>query len=283
MSSATAAAGLIESASYVGDNLGLLAACAVGLIAGAHTATWGMYKDAVHEGFTWRKYLRSVSIGGCIAPLLYLAGVPLGSVGDMLVLFGVTYVLERAASEFYKTFLRNEDQSKYFIPMQFAVRGRVVKSRLARVLVGVDIAAALFLLALTVFLMQPDAGRPALWLVALTGSWAGLVSAVGGAWKDAPIEGFETFKFFRSPVVATIYAVLLSSFTSVLLLTALAGLGFTVATLETYKTFFFPSKPRGKFAGKPIRFPEMLTRRNWFVPMYASIWALVLAGFALAY
>src|SRR5687768_9998842 len=164
MSSATAVAGLIESVSYIGDNLGILAACAVGLIAGAHTATWGMYKDAAHEGFTWPKYLRSVFIGGCLAPLLYLAGVPLGSVGDVLVLFGVTYVLERAASEFYKTFLRNEDQSKYVIPMQFAVRGRVVESRRARVLVGVDIAAALFLLALTVFLMQPDAGRPALWL-----------------------------------------------------------------------------------------------------------------------
>ena len=33
-----------------------------------------------------------------------------------------------------------------------------------------------------------------------------------------------------------------------------AAEGFTVATLETYKTFFFPTKPRGKFANKPILF-----------------------------
>ena len=45
----------------------------------------------------------------------------------------------------------------------------------------------------------------------------------------------------------------------------MAGLGFTIFTLETYKTFFFPSKPRGKFAGKPILFPDMLRRRQPFV------------------
>ena len=32
-----------------------LLAAAVGLIAGIHTATWGMYKDAPHEGFSGRK------------------------------------------------------------------------------------------------------------------------------------------------------------------------------------------------------------------------------------
>jgi hypothetical protein len=32
-------------------------------------------------------------------------------------------VLERGAIELWKTFLRNEDQGKYFIPMQFAVFG----------------------------------------------------------------------------------------------------------------------------------------------------------------
>ena len=61
-----------------------------------------------------------------------------------------------------------------------------------------------------------------------------------------------------------------------------AGLGYTIFTLETYKTFFFPSKPRGKFAGKPILHPDMLRRRQHFVPLYAAIWILVLTGFYLA-
>jgi hypothetical protein len=57
---------------------------------------------------------------------------------------------------------------------------------------------------------------------------------------------------------------------------AIAAEGFTVASIETYKTFFFPNKPRGKFAGKPILHPEYLEKRRAFVPLYAGIWALVI-------
>jgi hypothetical protein len=258
----------------------ILIACAVGLVAGAHTATWGMYKDAVHEGFELRKYLRSILLSGAIAPACVLLGFPLAGAGSLVVLFGVTYVIERAVSEFYKTFLRNEDQSKYFIPMQFAVRGRVVKSRRARLLVGAGAAAGGVALLLLVIAMQSAFGpEPGILIVLLAGSLGGWFSAVGGAWKDAPIEGFETLKFFRSPLLSALAAVLVSAFTQNLAFAALAGLGFTIATLETYKTFFFPSKPRGKFAGKPLAYPEMLERRRWFVPVYAGIWMLIATGF----
>jgi len=63
----------------------------------------------------------------------------------------------------------------------------------------------------------------------------------------------------------------------------LAGVGLSVATLETYKTFLFPSKPRGKFTGKPIRYPGMLVKRLRFVPLYVAIWIGVLAAFASTY
>ena len=258
--------------------MSILIAAIIGLAAGTHTSTWGMYKDAAHEGFAWRKYLRSILISGIIAPVLNTLGVSVTSVGEWLLLFGVTYVLERAVSEFHKTFLRNEDQSKYFIPMQLAVRGRVVQSRRARAMAGVAVAIVAVLLAVLVTSMQSQ-GRPDVSRFVIAGSLAGLFCACGGAWKDAPIEGFETFKFFRSPAIAAAFSVLLSAFTDVLLLAALAGLGFSIATLETYKTFFFPSKPRGKFAGKAIRYPEMLTRRQWFVPVYVSICVLLIAGF----
>jgi hypothetical protein len=39
----------------------------------------------------------------------------------------------------------------------------------------------------------------------MVASISGWISAFLGAWKDAPIEGFETLKFFRSPVVAGLY------------------------------------------------------------------------------
>lgn len=258
----------------------VLIACVAGLIAGAHTATWGMYKDAVHEGFELRKYMRSILLSGAIAPACVLLGFPLTGAGSLVVLFGVTYVLERAASEFYKTFLREEDQSKYFIPMQFAVQGRVVKSRWKRLLAGTAAAAAGVALLLAVIALQRLAGsHPGVGAVLIAGSLGGWFAAIGGAWKDAPIEGFETLKFFRSPVLSAIAALIVSAFTQNLALAALAGLGFTIATLETYKTFFFPSKPRGKFAGKPIAYPHMLEQRQWFVPVYAGIWMLVAAGF----
>ena len=40
----------------------------IGLLAGLHTCTWGMYKDAPHEGFSWPKYFRSAVVStvlGC--------------------------------------------------------------------------------------------------------------------------------------------------------------------------------------------------------------------------
>lgn len=261
----------------------LAAALLVGLAAGAHTSTWGMYKDAVHEGFTLRKYLRSIIISALIAPALVAAGLEMRNVGSLVVLFGVTYALERIASEFYKTFLRDEDQSKYTIPMQLAVRGRCVRGRGTRLLAGIFVAALASSALAGVIALQPLATMQfRLPLVLAVGSLGGWFSACGGAWKDAPFEGFETLKFFRSPVLSSFFALCLSAFTPSLALAALGGIGFTVATLETYKTFFFPSKPRGKFAGKPVTYPAMLVRRNWFVPLYAGIWATVIAGFAVA-
>ena len=99
---------------------------------GAHVDL-GDVKDSPHEGFTWRKYLRSAVLSTLIAAAWQAAiGFDLASAGARLVLFGLTYVSERGLVELYKTFLREEDQSKYTIPMQFHVKGRVVRSRRVR-------------------------------------------------------------------------------------------------------------------------------------------------------
>jgi len=247
----------------------------IGLAVGCHIATWGMYKDAIHEGFTLAKYVRSILVGVVLAPLgAALAHLDATTASGMFMLFGLTYALERAVTEFWKTFIRDEDQSKYFIPMQFHVMGRVVRSRSIRFLVGLGLVGVATLLLKGAHLLQPEPGATASpWSLALVASVGGWYSALGGAFKDAPIEGFETFKFFRSPLVALAYGLLVSIFTPSYPLIALCAIGFTVATLETYKTFFFPSVPRGKFAGKPILFPGMLARRKYFVPLYALIWA----------
>jgi hypothetical protein len=244
-----------------------------------------MYKDAIYEGFTYRKYFRSIILSGAIAPVVtYITGLDATRASGMVILYGLTYVIERAMLEFYKTFLREEDQSKYFIPMQLHVRGKLVQSRQTRWFVGAAYMAGVLLVGAGIYLLQGvHLKTPGLVVVLLIGSLGGWISAFGGAWKDAPIEGFETLKFFRSPAIALFYALLIASFTDSYLYITLGGIGYTVGTIETYKTFFFPNKPRGKFAGKEIRFPEMLEKRRRFVPLFVGIWLAIIATYVIAF
>ena len=256
----------------------------IGLAAGAHTSTWGMYKDSPHEGFAWPRYARSIVVS-TLSALVWqaAAGFDLGSAGGRFVLFGLVYVTERGLVELWKGYLREEDQSKYFIPMQLHVMGRLVTSRRVRLAVAAGLVALVLGIAWGLVALQRAAALTPIAAVLLVGSVGGWLSAFGGAFKDAPIEGFETLKFFRSPLVALAWAFVLALFTVHYLFIALAGLGYTVATIETYKTFFFPNRPRGKFAGKPILFPHLLRWRYRFAPLYAAIWVAVLANLALAF
>ena len=245
-------------------------AAAVGLAAGLHAATWGVFKDAPHEGFHWSRFVRSPVIGLAAALVLVaLLPWPPGAAGAVL-LFGASYTVERFIIETWKTFFRAEDQSKYTIPMQLAVRGQPVRSAAVRAILGVIYFSGGFgVLAGVRWLGHGESDS---WLlVALLGSAGGWISAFGGAWKDAPIEGFETFKFFRSPGVAFGYALLLSQLTPDPGIVMLAATGLTIASLETWKKFSRPNEPGGKFAGKPIPFPEMLRHRYRLVPLYAAI------------
>lgn len=257
-----------------------------GLAVGIHNATWGMYKDAPHEGFTWSTYFRSVIAGLIFGPLLhYIFGLDLFNPANIFLLFGATYSLERITMEVYKTFIRVEDQSKYFIPMQLSAFGKPVKSYPARLMFGVVYVAVLLAITYAIYILNNKYQSGAIninpFLLLLPCSIFGWISAFGGAWKDAPLEGFETFKFFRSPGVAYFYAFVASIFTMNLIIITLCSIGFTIASIETYKTFFFLDKPRGKFQGKPIDFPEMIEFRKKFVPVYVGIWILVIACFIL--
>jgi hypothetical protein len=260
-------------------------ALVIGGLAGLHTSTWGMYKDAPHEGFTWPKYFRSTIVSMVLAvgteAILHW---DLGAPANRFVFWGLIYCLERAATEFWKYFIREEDQSKYFIPMQFGVMGKPMKDARKRITIGVIVAIACVGVFVAIRALEDRFGQTwPRWLVVVTvGSFFGWISAFGGAWKDAPVEGFETFKFFRSPAVAASWALVVSQFTTSWPVIAIAAEGFTVASIETYKTFFFPNKPRGKFAGKPILHPQYLEFRKSFVPVYATIWALVAIHFAWA-
>lgn len=255
---------------------GVAVSAAVGILAGAHAATWGAYKDSVYEGFSGWKYARSVCIAAPLGVLLAPFVAPeLPGPAALVVLFGCVYVAERGIFELYKTFLRQEDQSKYHIPMQFHILGRVVVGRAARALAGAALLVALTLLALGVSGLERGAmGASRLPMSALVGLLAGLVSAIMGAWKDAPIEGFEPLKFLRSPALAMGYGLLLMPLAETLLPLGIASLGYTIASIETYKTFV-DGRPPGKFAGKPLRYPSALRTRRQLVPLFAAIWIVI--------
>lgn len=262
----------------------LAIAGAVGLMSGCHTSIWGMYKDALHEGFRLAAFARSIAIGAVVAMAIQLGlGLPLPAPQAIVLLFGLAYAAERGIVEVWKTFIREEDQSKYFIPMQFSIRGVPVTSRGARLAAGAAyITAVVLSLTVVAGLNEGVATLSHLTRAALAGLVVGILLAVGGAWKDAPKEGFDIVKFFRSPMMTVMYACLLSRLTSDYLLIAAAAIGYERATAETYKTFFFPSKPRGKFSGKPVVYPSLLRKRQYFVPIYVAISAGVIACAAAA-
>ncbi|MEX2584116.1 MAG: hypothetical protein WD766_12620 [Gemmatimonadota bacterium] len=263
----------------------LTIAIVIGALAGTHISTWGMYKDSIHEGFTWPKYLRSAIVGSALGAILFaITDLEVRRAAGMVVFFGVVYAAERLTLELWKGFIREEDQSKYFIPMQFGVGGKPIDDRRIR---WSALVAIILLLAFCVWgvstLQRTRPDLPA-WLVLVTvGSLGGWLTAFGGAWKDAPVEGFETFKFFRSPGITLIWATILAFFTENWIYIGVGAAGYSVASIETYKTFFFPSKPRGKFAGKPILHPHMLRMRHYFVPIYVTIWILILGTYAVAF
>jgi hypothetical protein len=222
----------------------------VGALTGLHAATWGAFKDCGFEGFRASSFARSVCLG-------LLVSVPVGLLtgadarGQVLVLIGLCYASERLVTEWWKTFLREDPQDGYAIPMRLAVGGRPVENRAARYGLGLAIAAGLGLVCVTGPGLQERLPGMPTGLLLVVGSVGGWLTALGGAWKDAPIEGFQRWKFLRSPVVATAWAVVLVPFTENLVLLAVAAGGASVATIETYKTFLAGGPP-GKFAAKPV-------------------------------
>jgi len=265
-----------------------LVAIITGLAVGLHCSTWGMYKDSPHEGFEWAKYLRSAIIGVIYGPIVYsIIRFDLSTSAGIFLLFGSIYLFERATLEIWKTFIRTEDQSKYFIPMQLHVLGKVIESRRTRYIAAFFYVGAILLVSWGIWsiyqLYLSNSFNLNPYFILLFLSVGGWISAFGGAWKDAPLEGFETFKFFRSPSISYTYAFIAANLTDNFVIITLCSIGFTIATIETYKTFFFPNRPRGKFAGKPIDFPDMLKKRQYFVPVYVAIWLYVIVNGVIAF
>ena len=225
----------------------------VGLMCGLHAATWGAFKDSPFEGFRPASFARSVVLG-VLASLLVGLTTDLESTKSVLVLIGLCYALERLATEWWKSVVREDDQDAYSIPMRLALHGRPIDDRSRRYALGAAIAAGLVVTCWATRGLQSILPPLPVWGVVLIAGAGGWLTAVGGAWKDAPVEGFSGWKFLRSPAVATLWALVLCRFTGDWVLLAVAAAGWSVISIETYKTFLTGGRPPGKFADKPVRF-----------------------------
>jgi hypothetical protein len=255
------------------DHAGILwSALPLALVAGIHAATWGAYKDSPYEGYHPIRQLRTIVVAALIAVL----GVGTGLVDPHTALpaIGVIYALERLATEWWKTILRVDDQSAYSIPMRLGFRGRPVDVDWIRHGCGVLVLAALIASGASVHAAQNVLDGLPWWLVAVTvGGLGGWMTAVGGAWKDAPVEGFSGWKFLRSPAVATAWALPLTLMTSSWVTLCLAAGGLAVFSIETYKTFWTGGRAPGKFADQPQRHPQ-IAGRHLMGLLHAGAWVM---------
>lgn len=257
----------------------MLAIIAAGLLSGAHAATWGGYKDSPFEGFHLSRQARSVAVAGLAAFVVAITGWL--RTEEITVVIGAVYAIERLATEWWKTILRDDDQSAYSIPMRLGYRGRPVDRPGLRYGVGAGVLVIVVLSFAALHLVQGALPQAPVWLVTIgIGGIGGWATAVGGAWKDAPVEGFSGWKFLRSPVVATAWAVPLSTLTSDWPTLVLAAGGLAVATIETYKTFLTGDRPPGKFAHKPQQFPVGRVRLVLGMA-HAGLWACLALWSAL--
>ncbi|MEP6665859.1 MAG: hypothetical protein ABJA81_05375, partial [Nocardioidaceae bacterium] len=186
---------------------------------------------------------------------------------------GAVYALERLATEWWKAIVRNDNQSSYTIPMRLAVGGKPIDHSGIRFAVGAAVVVVIVAGAEALGSLERSFPHTPVWLRVITvGAAGGWATAVGGAWKDAPIEGFSGWKFLRSPTVATCWAVPLSVLTTHWFLLLLASAGFAVASIETYKTFLTGGRPPGKFADRPV-LHHLPVLRQRLGRLHAALWA----------
>ena len=186
----------------------------IGLFSGLHSACWGLYKDSPYEKGNFTKFIRSIILGIIIAFLFdyLLINVNIREF-NLGIFFAVCVLFERFVTEIYKGFFREESQKKYKIPSFFHVGKYIVRSILLKEVTG----TALLVGTVAVFLLFANIpykpfGFPHVVIGAAFGLLLGLFEAFGGAEKDAPYEGFEPLKVFRSPIVDLMWGAIFSFF-----------------------------------------------------------------------
>lgn len=232
----------------------------VSIFSGLYTSCWGAFKDIPYEGFKARTFLRSVYMSIAIAFMLYF----ISHFGDRIIpiklskIFFLIMGIERLCTEIYKGFFRNEDQSKYFIPSRITFFGRHIANDILRYSLGVVLVfGGLGILFLETKIIS-------YYEFLLVSCCAGLAGGFGGAYKDAPFEGFKLLSFFRTPIICTLTSpliFLLGSESIGFLIFIYIGLERLI--VEYYKTYIQRTMS-GKFRSDLRRNKEDIIGREKF-------------------
>jgi len=257
----------------------LVSRLVVSVLAGLYTCLWGAFKDCPYEGFKPRTFPRSIAFH--LAILLLLCCLPQVNEAfyrmGLVQVFFVTMGLERFLAELYKGFFRTEDQDKYFVPSRITFFGRHVASDLARYAVGAVLVAGVFSVLLVGFHVKSFLG------FLVTGYATGLVVSLGGAYKDAPFEGFSPLKFQRSGLVLGVLSPVFYYLNDA---SAPVTLGFLVYmngglerfVVEYYKTFIQRTMS-GKFRPDLPRMQDQIDTREKY--HYGAL--AIIAGVVILY
>ncbi|MCP4723477.1 MAG: hypothetical protein GY863_00500 [bacterium] len=237
-----------------------LYAFGVSLISGLYTSLWGAFKDCPYEDFKPKTFPRSVYFNLVIfltlyhLPFFYDRFVPL----SYIHVFFITMGIERALAEFYKGFFRTEDQEKYFVPSRISFFGKYVTSDLLRYSVGVLLVVGVFCVLFI------DVKIESFWGFLIVSSSGGLAVALGGAYKDAPFEGFDFLKFLKSPGVMAFAAPVFYFLGPINLgFLILMNCGLERFTVEYYKTYILRNMS-GKFRPDIHKIQKQIDTREKF-------------------
>mgnify|MGYP005850402869 CR=1 FL=1 len=232
------------------------------VLAGLMTASWGAYKDTPYEGFRWESFLRSVvsTLGFFVVLGWMMEMFDMEASVVLLVLAAMAF--ERISHEIWKgLFRRKQRKGIYKIPQSFHYLGRVVPYRW-RLPLGIGVV--LFLVGASYWSVQIKT-EGVLWL--MVGVSVAVFASVGGAWKDAPIEGFNWLKFPRSFLLIMGCFWLLKSLTDSLLILIMGAAGLERIMVEFYKSFVVKRTP-GKFVER-VKYGEWKDKRWVFVLSYS--------------
>lgn len=252
----------------------------IGFVAGLHRACWGAYKDSPFEDFNTSSYIRSLVLAPIWAIIFYWLFPALGierQSYQLLHVFLIALVFDTVSLEFYKLFFRNESQIFYKIPSRFNMLGKKVRNKWRKLL---GLLFSFGFLLLFWFLTRVQLDINSWWqhvFMGFGGGFAiGIAEAIGGSWKDAPFEGFDRLKFFRSPLISGIWGLILIFGQANLGLLVFSAVGATRMTVEVHKSFLKGYRS-GKFKATEPTFSYWAENRHNFYLPYLFSW-LVFAG-----